>query len=52
MLTKHESLSVSEIESYLKSEDESYTDLEVILNQLIQESLVERYYSNRYRIPE
>jgi len=52
MLTKHESLSVSEIKYYLKSDDESYTNLEVILNQLIQDSLVERYYSNRYRIPE
>lgn len=52
MLIKHDKLSVSEIKSYLESENVSFSDLDLILNQLIQDSLVEQFDTDRFRIPE
>ncbi|MGY5872801.1 MAG: Fe-S cluster assembly protein HesB [Candidatus Thorarchaeota archaeon] len=52
MLTKYESLSIAEITSHLESEGESSATLTIILSQLIQDGLVERFDSDRFRIPE
>ncbi|TFG28558.1 Fe-S cluster assembly protein HesB [Candidatus Thorarchaeota archaeon] len=52
MLTKTQSLSVSEIASQLASVGESSECLNEILNQLIQDNLVECFDADRFQIPE